>query len=152
MDTTGGGWPRDCGPRAGGRRAAGQCVADEEPAARQQPRRRSDGAQRLEARPRRSGLGAHEHALSEVASRQQRERERERRRHVEQPGLQPGEMQPEHGHRGHHEKRERDARTWARAHRTGTFSVVVYSSKSETRSVTSSLQSPPGTSCTVLAA
>ena len=58
-------------------------------------------------------------------------------------------MQPEQRQRGGQGDGERDAQ--ARAHRTGTFSVVVYSSKSETRSVTASFQSPPGTSCTVLA-
>ena len=94
---------------------------------------------------------ADENALSGVASREQRERERERRRHVEQADLQAAEVQTEQGHRGHHKDGERDARAWARAHRTGTFRVVVYSSKSETRSVTSSFQSPPGTSCSVLA-
>lgn len=146
------GWPRECGPRSGGRRAAGQGVADEEPAARQQPRRRSNDGMRLDpalARP--SRPGADENALSGVASREQRERERERRRHVEQADLQAAEVQTEQGHRGHHKDGERDARAWARAHRTGTFRVVVYSSKSETRSVTSSFQSPPGTSCSVLA-
>ena len=93
--------------------------------------------------------GTDDDALAGVAPRQQRQCQREGGGEEEQSGVQAGEMQPEQRERGGQCEGERDAQ--ARAHRTGTLSVVVYSSKSETRSVTASFQSPPGTSCRVLA-
>ena len=124
-------------------------MADKEPAARQQPRRRSDDGKGVDAPATWRPAGADDDSLTGVAPGQQWQRQSEGRGEEEQTGVQAGEMQPEQRQRGSEGEGQRDAQ--ARGHRIGTFSVVVYSSKSETRSVTASFQSPPGTSCSVLA-
>src|SRR3954470_3588015 len=133
-------------------RPSGQGAADEEPAARHEPRPRAGKMDRRRDGPP-DPLDRRERALADVAAGEQREQQDERRREEQQPRVEPADVQPDEPQGGEDGDAGRRADRVMRpaAHRTGAFTVVVYSSKSETRSVTSSFQSPPGLSVTASA-
>jgi hypothetical protein len=134
-------------------RASRQGAADEEPAARHEPRGRAGKKQRTGDQPAHRRAARRERALAEIAPGQQGQQQDERRRQEQQAGFEATEVQAREPQRGHHGHADRDAHPVVRSsrHRTVAFTVVAYSSKSETRSVTASFQSPPGLSVTASA-
>ena len=143
-------WPRDAARgQAGGARPASAWPTRSPPRGSSRAGGRRTVLLTVRRRGRRPAGGARDGAFARVAPRQQWQRQSEGWGEEEQAGVQAGEMQPEQRQRGGECEGQRDSH--ARGHRIGTFSVVVYSSKSDTRSVTASFQSPPGTSCKVLA-
>src|SRR3954468_18868595 len=79
-----------------------------------------------------------ERPLADVAAGEQREQQHERGREEQQPGVEPADVEAQEPQRGEDDDADRRPRGVVRAtrHRTGAFTVVVYSSNSETRSVT----------------
>src|SRR4051794_13557402 len=135
------------------RSASRQGAADEEPAARHEPRPRTGKFERRGDRAAHGSAQRRERALADVAAGEQRQQEHEGRGEEQEPGVEAAHVQADEPERGEHDHAAGGAHRVMRApaHRTVAFTVVVYSSKSDTRSVTETFQSPPGLSVTASA-
>ena len=134
-------------------RPSGKGAADEEPAARHEPRARARDPQRRGNGPAHRTVERRERALADVAAGEQRQQEDERRREEQEPRLEAAHPEAHEPQRGEDDDARRRASRVMRpaADRSGAFTSSCTSSKSETRSVTSSFQSPPGLSVTASA-
>src|SRR3954452_3741500 len=125
-------------------------AADEQPAARHEPCARASKMERRGDRAAHWADRGRERALADAAAGEQRPGKDERRGEEQQARVEPADVQADEPQRGEAGDAGSRAHRVVRppAHRTVAFTVVVYSSKSDTRSVTASFQSPPGLSVT----